>query len=159
MGKRHPNPRLVKLHRSYAVEQIARLFDVHKNTVRAWVKQGLQPIDGQRPALFHGPVLVAFLQRRRESAKQPCPPGYIYCLPCRAPKAPAGNMAEFVPVTDTTGNLRGICPDCDRLIHRRVNQAKIKAIQGNLEITFADAPPRIRERITPSVNCDPGKEG
>jgi hypothetical protein len=59
MGKRHPNPRLVKLHRSYAVEQIARLFDVHKNTVRAWVKQGLQPIDGQRPALFHGPVLVA----------------------------------------------------------------------------------------------------
>jgi hypothetical protein len=159
MGKRHPNPRLVKLHRSYAVEQIARLFDVHKNTVRAWVKQGLQPIDGQRPALFHGPVLVAFLQRRRESAKQPCPPGHIYCLPCRAPKAPAGNMAEFVPVTDTTGNLRGICPDCDRLIHRRVNQAKIEAIQGNLEITFADAPPRIRERITPSVNCDSGKEG
>ena len=114
MGKRHPNPRLVKLHRSYTVEQIARLFDIHKNTVRAWVKQGLQPIDGLRPALFHGPVLVAFLQRRRESAKQPCLPGHIYCLPCRAPKAPAGNMAEFVPVTDTTGNLRGICPDCDR---------------------------------------------
>jgi hypothetical protein len=68
-------------------------------------------------------------------------------------------MAEFVPVTDTTGNLRGICPACDRLIHRRVNQAKIKAIQGNLEITFADTPPRIRERITPSVNCDSGKEG
>jgi hypothetical protein len=56
MGKRHPNPRLVKLHRSYTVEQIARLFDIHKNTVRAWVKQGLQPIDGQRPALFHGPA-------------------------------------------------------------------------------------------------------
>jgi hypothetical protein len=133
----------LKLHRSHTVEQIARLFDIHKNTVRAWVKQGLQPIDGRRPALFHGPVLVAFLQRRRESAKQPCPPGHIYCLPCRAPKAPAGNMAEFVPVTDTTGNLRGICPDCDRLIHRRVNQVKIKAIQGNLEITFADAPRRI----------------
>jgi hypothetical protein len=158
MGKRHPNPRLVKLHRSYAVEQIAHLFGVHKNTVRSWVKQGLQPIDGQRPALFHGPVLVAFLQRRRECAKQSCPPGHIYCLPCRAPKAPAGNMAEFVPVADTTGNLRGICPDCDRLIHRRVNQTKIKAIQGNLEITFADAPPRMRERIAPSVNCDFGKE-
>ncbi len=36
MGKRHHNPRLVKLHRSYTVEQIARLFDLHKNTVRAW---------------------------------------------------------------------------------------------------------------------------
>jgi transposase-like protein len=71
MGKRHPNPRLVKLHRSYTVEQIARLFDIHKNTVRAWVKQGLQPIDGLRPALFHGPVLVAFLLRRPSPQSNP----------------------------------------------------------------------------------------
>jgi hypothetical protein len=63
--------------------QFSRLFDVHKNTVHAWVKQGLQPNDAQRPALFHGPVLVAFLQRRRESAMQPWPPGHIYCLPER----------------------------------------------------------------------------
>ncbi len=158
MGKRHPNPQLVKSHRTYSVEEIARLLDVHKNTVRGWVKQGLQSVDEQRPAIFHGPVLVAFLQRRRASAKRPCPAGHIYCLPCRAPKAPAGNMAEFVPVSDATGNLRGICPDCDRLIHRRANRTKIGAIQGNLEITFAGASPRIREMITPSVNCNSRKE-
>ena len=41
MGSRHPNPRLAKIHRSYSVEEIARLFRVHKNTVRAWLRQGL----------------------------------------------------------------------------------------------------------------------
>jgi len=43
MGYRHPNPRLVKVHRNYLVEEIARLFRVHKNTVRlpGW-GEGLQ---------------------------------------------------------------------------------------------------------------------
>jgi hypothetical protein len=151
MGKRHPNPRLVKIHRNYSVEEIARLFEVHKNTVRAWVKKGLQPIDGQRPALFHGPVLVAFLQGRRASAKQPCPPGHIYCLPCRAPKAPAGNMAEFVPVTDTTGNVRGICPDCGRLIHRLWHKRRrLRSASTELPQNRASKP---KDRRVTSIRC------
>jgi transposase-like protein len=51
VGNRHPNPRLVKLHRNYSVEEIARLFDLHKNTVRHWLKQGLAAIDDRRPRL------------------------------------------------------------------------------------------------------------
>ena len=38
------------------------------------------------------------------------------------------------------GNLCGICPDCDRLIYRRVNLAKIDAVRGELEMrTHHDA--------------------
>ena len=62
---RHPNPRLVKIHRSYTVEEVARILGKHKNTVRAWIKQGLRPIDGRRPMLIHGLELVSFLQNRR----------------------------------------------------------------------------------------------
>jgi transposase-like protein len=75
MGKRHPNPRLVKIHRSYSVEEIAGLFGIHKNTIRAWLKQGLEPIDKSRPVLVHGKVLAAFLTARRAASKRPCPSG------------------------------------------------------------------------------------
>jgi excisionase family DNA binding protein len=65
MGKRHPNYRRVKIHRSYAVEQAARRLGVHKNTVRAWIKVGLPTIDDRRPILILGSDLIAFLRARR----------------------------------------------------------------------------------------------
>ena len=36
MGAHHPNPRLAKIHRCYSVEEVSRLFRIHKNTVRHW---------------------------------------------------------------------------------------------------------------------------
>ena len=95
MKKRHPNHRLVKIHRSYTVEEIARLFGIHKNTVRHWVKEGLATIDDKRPMLILGHVLAAFLQARRVKNKQTCKPGELYCVRCRAPRSPAGNMADY----------------------------------------------------------------
>jgi hypothetical protein len=156
MGYRHPNPRRVKVHRNYSVEEIARLFRVHKNTVRNWVKQGLAAIDDRRPILILGRELSRFLSERRQRTKQTCGPGRIYCIACRAPKVPAGNMAECTPTGPLAGNLCGICPDCDRLMYRRVNIAKIDPIRGELEITFTQPHPSIRERATLSVNCDSG---
>src|SRR5262249_35937924 len=52
----------------------------------------------------------------------------------------AGKMAECILTGPCTGNLCGICPDCDRLIYRRVNLAKIDAVRGELEITFTQPP-------------------
>lgn len=152
--RRRPNPRLAKIHRNYTVDEVARTLAVHKNTVRNWTKQGLPTIDRQRPTLIHGLDLMRFLEDRRKAARQVCPPGHLYCVKCRAPKVPAGGMVEYVPVAETSGNLRAICPDCETLIHRRVNLAKLPAIQAGLEITLAQALPRIRERRSASVNCD-----
>lgn len=136
MRKRRPNHRLVKIHRNYTVEEVARLFGTHRNTVRAWVKVGLPTCDGKRPALILGSELAAFLKRRREKNKRPCEPGEIYCVRCRAPKQPAGDMAEYQPQTATLGNLTGICPDCDGMIFRRASLAKLPQIQGKLNIMF-----------------------
>jgi hypothetical protein len=154
MGYRHPNPRLAKIHRSYSVEDLARLFRVHKNTVRNWLQQGLEPIDDQRPILIRGQEVRRFLVERRARTKQTCGPGRIYCLPCRAPKLPAGKIAECIQAGHTIGTLQGICPDCDRMIYRRVNPQKLEAIRGDLDITVRQARPRIEETAKPNVNCD-----
>jgi hypothetical protein len=157
MGYRHPNLRLAKIHRNYSVEEVSRLFAIHKNTVRAWLRQGLAPIDDQRPTVIRGKELRRFLAERRASTKQVCGSGQIYCLPCRAPKLPAGKLAECIQ-TGNTGTLQGICPDCNRMIYRKVNPQKLEAIRGDLDITVTQAEPRIEGTAKPNVNCD-SKDG
>jgi hypothetical protein len=154
MGYRHPNPRLAKIHYSYSVEDLARLFHVHKNTVRSWCKQGLVAIDDKRPRLFRGYDVRRYLAERRARTKQSCGPGRIYCLPCRAPKVPAGRIAECVQTDETTGSLQGICPDCNRMIYRRLNPQKLDAVRGDLDVTVTRARLRIEETLNPNVNCD-----
>jgi hypothetical protein len=157
--KRVPNPYRVKTHRSYTVEEAARLFGCHRNTIRHWQRQGLKPVDGKRPILFEGLTLAAFLEARRGARRQRLRPGEIYCAPCRGAKELAGDMAEYVRLTDDRGNLRGICPTCGRLIHRVVSRAQIEAARGKLDITFTEPSARLRETSRPSVDCDFQRDG
>ncbi len=108
----------------------------HKNTVRNWVKDGLATIDDKRPMLILGHDLVAFIKQRRAKNKTNCKPGELYCVRCRLPKFPAGDLAEYSPVTEKFGNLIAICPDCDSIMNRRVSLARIKEVCGNLDIMF-----------------------
>jgi len=163
MGKRYPNPQLVKIHRSYTVEEVARLLGKYKNTVRNWVKDGLATIDGKRPMLILGPDLVAFLQARRRKNKQSCKPGQLYCVRCRVPKFPEGNMADYEPVTEKIGNMIAICPDCDSIMNRWVSMARIAEVCGNariaevcgnIDITFSEEQRHIFKRAKPTENSD-----
>jgi hypothetical protein len=154
MGKRRPNPRLVKIHRNYTVEEIACLFGIHKNTVRAWVKAGLPTSDDKRPMLILGHDLAAFLQTQRVKNKRPCQPGELYCVRCRVPKSPGADMVEYLPVTEKLGNLIAICPDCNSIMNRRVSVAKLGQVCGKMDIAFPQALRRINESKQPTVNRD-----
>ena len=141
MRKRKLNPRLAKIHRNYTVEEVANLYGVHKNTVREWVKRGLSTNDAERPMLILGQDLVAFLQAKRAKHKRTCQPGELYCFGCRAPKAAAGQMADYQPLTATQGNLIAMCADCETIMYRRVNLAKLVQVRGKLDITLSQALP------------------
>lgn len=152
MGKRHPNYRLVKAHRNYTVEEAATLLNVHRNTVSHWTKHGLKTIDTQRPRLIHGRDLSAFLVDRRTAARRPCGPGQMYCLRCRKPVDPAGGMADYLPTRGSLGNLMGICPDCEGVIFRRVNAARLDEFRGRLDIRIRKAVEHISQCDQPSLN-------
>jgi hypothetical protein len=63
-------------------------------------------------------------------------------------------MADYLPVTEKTGNLTGLCPDCDSLMHRCVSLAKLGQVRGKLDIRFPQALQRISESNQPAVNSD-----
>jgi hypothetical protein len=152
------NPRLIKLHRSYAVEEIARILGAHKNTVRGWIKSGLPVVDKSRPVLMHGRDLRSFLEKRRKNAKRPYLPGTLYCFKCRQPMPPALGMVEYVAMNDIIGNLIALCGGCDTVMHRRTRFNTIAAIMPNLDVQIREAQPRLIERTPASLNCDKPKD-
>ena len=122
--------RLAKSRRSYTIAEAAELYGCHRNTVRMWLRLGLEPIERVKPFLIHGSALNAFHAKRRQDGKHPCNPGEIYCLPCRKPRRPAGGQFDYRPIAPTTGKVTAICPGCDRLMHQRVNRTRLAAFEA-----------------------------
>lgn len=152
-GKRRFEPRRAKIHRSYTVEEVARLYGVHKQTVRNWMKAGLPYLSGRRPHLILGHELRKFHVDRREGARCPCQEGELYCLRCRSPKGPAGDMLDYIPISLVSGNFRGICPTCGGFIHRRVSLAKVDAVKGICEVAYPHGQQRLADTSSPSPDC------
>jgi hypothetical protein len=155
---RRYNARRVKIHRSYRVEEAAKLFRVHKNTVRAWLKSGLQPIDCRRPILILGRHLASFLHGRRERRRQRCRAGELYCFRCRAPRGSAPGTAKYLPLTASSGNLRALCADCGTRMYRLVSFQKLAVVAGDLHVQLPQAQQRITECADACLNCDLERE-
>jgi hypothetical protein len=148
------NARRVKIHRNYTVDDVARLFNVHKNTVRNWIRSGLPTIDDRRPNLILGRELVGFLHSRRSQTRQRCGPGQLYCVRCRSPQRPAGRRADYIPISSSSGNLRGLCPDCLGPMYRLVSVSKLVAVAGDLDIQGTLGWPTIKDTSYPCLNND-----
>lgn len=145
MAMRRVNPRAVKMHRSYTARELADRLGVHKNTIRHWQDAGLAPIDLSRPALFHGETVRSFLIRRNASRKRPCPPGTLYCLRCRAPRAPALGMVDYVETKRGTGNLKALCEACGATMHRRARHASLADVMPGIAVQIRQPPERLIE--------------
>lgn len=158
MPANRPNPRLAKIHRNYTVDEIAKLYGVHRNTVRAWIRRGLPTTDQRKPLLVKGNHLAAFLQAKRTANKRTCGPGAIYCLRCREPRQPAGGVVHYRPLTPTQGNLVGQCGVCGAWVNRRASLAKLAGFQGVLRVTLAQVQEHIDESLKPSLHSDFTKE-
>jgi hypothetical protein len=136
------------------VEEAARLFRVHKNTVRDWLTTGLQKIDDRRPILILGRDLAGFLHARRERKRQRCRADELYCFRCRAPRGSAPGTAKYLPLTASSGNLRALCANCGTRMYRLVSFQKLAVVAGDLQVHLPQAQQRIVEGADPCLNCD-----
>jgi len=111
MAKRY-NPNRCKINRNYTISEIALLYGVHKNTVKAWLKRGLKRIDDHRPYLMLGTDLRLFLKDLRTINKRPCELGEIYCMKCREPRIPEQGSITFESASSKSGRIKGSCNVC-----------------------------------------------
>jgi excisionase family DNA binding protein len=140
MASRYPNPNLAKLHRNYTIPEAAGVLRVHKNTVARWIKDhGLEAVIDKRPFLIRGDVLRAFLTAKRIKHRTKCPPGHLYCLRCRAPRVPAGQIAEYRPLSSTHGNLGASCVVCDAWMYQAIRLADLPAFERLAEVLRTEA--------------------
>ena len=147
------NYRRVKVHRNYTTAELASLLDAHKLTVGRWIAAGLPTTDAKRPRLVRGVDFHEFM-KAPQPKKQKCRAGEFFCLACRAPKRPAGDMADYTPRTTLWGSLSGICPDCGRMIFRATTRAKVDEIRGGLDVAFKNAERSLGDSAEPLSNVD-----
>lgn len=134
MRRPKPNWRAVKRHRSYTVDELARALGVAKGTVRRWLKAGLVHLADQKPTLILGSDALDF-RAAQKPRKQKCGPDELYCVKCRQPRVPFGSEVEVVPLNAGAVLLRGLCPVCTTLMHRRASAAQLSGIEQHLEVS------------------------
>jgi hypothetical protein len=152
MSKRFPNPRAVKLHRSYTVGEIAKICAKHEKTVRSWIAEGLSPVDGGRPTLVCGRELRRFLDARRKSVRQPCKLDQMFCFRCRQPRIPMGLAVDLVSFGPGQSTLRGRCPICRGQIFRHVREGDIPLFNTKLDVRPSRAERNLNESSHPLPN-------
>ena len=139
-GRRRVDPRRIKIHRSYTVEQLAQVLSCHKNSIWLWLKHGLEPLgDGKRPIMIQGAVARRFLEAKKRSKKRRCRADELYCLRCREPRVPAAREALYAPSPGRAGLLRAICSECGTVMFKRVAESDLSALRQNLNVKTHEA--------------------
>lgn len=143
----------VKQAATYDVAEMATLLGTPRNTVRRWLKDGLQPIDDARPVLVRGAELKAFLTRRQKARQHTCAPDEFFCFRCRAPRRAAAGMVDVRHRTDTIAALTGLCATCGTTMHRTVRRVALPSLAETYDLQTL-APKRLNGRSVPSLNGD-----
>jgi excisionase family DNA binding protein len=150
--------RRIKSKYSYTVEEAARVLNLHRNTVRNWVRRGgLSAMTGSRPHLILGTVLIEFLKARRLALKRKCGLGELYCLKCRAPRKPVPELIEYRPMTSGRTRIVCICSTCERLMHRFVANRNLEASLREFGLQSEPAHGSLADTGYLSLNCHSGQ--
>lgn len=152
-----PNLSRIRTGYSYTVEEAAIQMNVHKRTVREWMKKGLHYIDDRKPYLIRGIDLKTFLAERQASRKSKCKPGEIYCCRCRAPRVPKNRAVDVEIITQLLARLTGICGQCDANLSGRTSIKKLSEHAQLFQIGTLDCS-SIAVNLSPNLNCYLTKE-
>lgn len=116
MSKRLYSHRQVRYWYTYNIEDICTLFSdvgLHAQTVRKWIKNGLNTIDTGKPVLVYGYDLIAYLKKNNASNKCKTAFGEMYCMGCQDAR-PIFRNKIAVEQKSQFLKVQGICRECKK---------------------------------------------
>ncbi|MDP2365475.1 MAG: helix-turn-helix domain-containing protein [Ignavibacteria bacterium] len=143
------NPNKVKINRSYSYEELAAVYGVHKNTVAAWVRNGLPCLKEMRPYLILGADAREYLQMQRQTKKQICKPNELFCMRCKKPTRTLDNRAQYFPLTANKGRLRGLCCTCKGVVNKFVGYTDLSKYAVIFDLATSRALGHIKDTDNP----------
>lgn len=154
MARRYPNPRLIKLHRSYTPAELARILCKHPNTIRNWVKDGLESFGDGRTVLISAASARAYLEGKRQLGRRRCPAGTLYCFNCKEPRRPAFDEVELHLDVAGRRKLTGLCSVCSAIMTQAVSAERLSQFRRILTVTPRTGSPTLLEGADPVDICD-----
>lgn len=133
MAKRY-NPNKCKINRNYSISEIAILYDVHKSTVKGWLRRGLKRIDNQRPYIILGRDLKQYIKDLRGLNKRSCELGEIYCMKCRVPRTPEQGSTFFETENSRYGRIKASCNVCHSSMNRYFRLVDLALLQRHFAV-------------------------
>ena len=121
--KRTYQTKRIKTKKSYSSMELANLLNVHIQTVRGWMSNGLESLDPEthRP-LFLGQTVKFYLSRIQNARKVKLQAGEFYCLRCRVAVTPASvrevNRNIRIGKQKDSILLTSHCPQCECPINK-----------------------------------------
>jgi hypothetical protein len=132
--KRRYNVCLIKATWPYTVQEIAELFDIHKNAVLRWLKEGLRADRSQRPYLIRGDELTRFLNERQNGKRVQCAPDEFFCFKCRAPREAYLGIADIAIESPTRFRIKALCSVCDTSMNKAQNVRDLAKIKTRFHV-------------------------
>jgi hypothetical protein len=123
----------------YTGPDVLALYDISRNTLANWERQGLKRVDPPVRAtvtspgtrLYLGEDLNAFHAKRRADSKRPCVDDQLYCLPCQQHQPLKGREVIFESLSSIAGSLHWTCPDCGGKARLRVGPRAIERLSAH----------------------------
>jgi len=132
--KRTYNVRLIKATWPYTVQEIAALFEVHKNAVLRWLKEGLQANRDKRPFLIRGSELIRFLTARQQTRKCKCSLTEFFCFKCRVAREAYLRIADVVIESPSRFRVKAICAVCSTAVNKMQGIEKLQKIKNSFHV-------------------------
>ena len=136
MSRRLYSHKRVRYWYAYDIDEVCTLYadlGLHPQTVRKWIKNGLDTIDAGKPALIYGQQLIAYLKKNNQANKCKTTFDEFYCMACQdarpvyQSRISANQKAAFLQV-------QAVCRECKSRMFKNYKLADFSKLKRQFKL-------------------------